>query len=316
MNDYEKLNTLVQIAKLYYLHNMGQQAIADKLKISRSYVSKLLIEARELGVVEVKIRDVVDTESAIEASLREKFKLKKAIVVPVEVNEFDKKLEAVSIALSRYLYNIVGDYDIIGVSWGVTLHVCAQKLAKKPLKGVIVTQLYGGLTHVEKGVHASEIVTNFARAFGATPYFMPLPAIVDSEEMRDTIIKDRSVANVLDLALKSQIAVFSVGGFGMDSSLVRAGYFTEGKVEELQKKGVVGDACARLFNIEGEIVKNEFEKRTIGVPLDNLRRKKYSILVLADDNKAKGTYGILKGGYANVIVTDEITARAVLSLCK
>ena len=67
MNDYEKLNTLVQIAKLYYLHNMGQQAIADKLKISRSYVSKLLIEARELGVVEVKIRDVVDTERKIQA---------------------------------------------------------------------------------------------------------------------------------------------------------------------------------------------------------------------------------------------------------
>jgi len=313
MNDYRKLNLLVQVSRLYYEHDMGQREIADILKISRSYVSKLLIEAKELKIVEIKINDTIETENEMEAFIREKFGLKKVIIVPSDGGEPDKQLEGIGIALARYLYNIVSDKDIIGVSWGVTLHTCAQRLMKKYVKDVKVTQLYGGMMSTDKGVHINEIITNFAKAFDATPYFLLLPSIVDSYEMKAAIIKDKNVANVLEMAQNCQIAVYSVGEFGLDSSLVRAGFFTSNEVEELLKKGVVGDACARLYNIKGEIVESEFDKRTIGLQLNELRHKKYSILVAGGQKKVKSIYGALCGGYANVLITDEMTARSFLS---
>lgn len=311
LDDDEKLRLSIQICKLYYENDFSQQLIANKLNISRSYVSKLLIEAKRVGIVEIKIKDTLETESELEKRIREIFSLKKVIVVPVKTNVFEEKLEVVGNAFSKYIYNIVNEGDIIGVSWGVTLKVCAQQLIKKELSNVTVTQLNGGLTHVDKCVHVSEIVNSFAQAFNASPYFLPLPAILDSEEMKNTIIKDRNISNVLKLALSSNIAVFAVGEFGFNSSLVRNGYFTNLDVEELLSKGVVGDACGRLININGDVIDSDFDRRTIGIPLSNLRKKKYSILVSAEDKRVKGVYGVLKGGYANVFVTDEITANAL-----
>lgn len=224
MNDYEKFNLLVQVAKLYYENDIGQKEISNRLKISRSYVSKLLIEARKSGIVKIYINDSLETENDIEQAIRSKFHLKKAIIVPSESQEAGKLLESVGSALSRYLYNIVEDDDIIGISWGITLQNVAQKLIKKSLAHGTVTQLYGGMPSINARAPISEIVTQFAQAFNFEPYFLMVPAIVDSTEIKETVIKDKSVAAALDLARKSRIAVYSIGSFGMNSSFVRAGF--------------------------------------------------------------------------------------------
>lgn len=46
---------LAQVAVLYYERNLPQREIADLLHVSRSTVSRMLDEARELGIVEVRI---------------------------------------------------------------------------------------------------------------------------------------------------------------------------------------------------------------------------------------------------------------------
>lgn len=312
MNDYEKANLIVQISKMYYEHNIGQREISERLNISRSYVSKLLIESRRLGIVRIEINDPLETESAIEQSIRTKYRLNKAIVVPVRAAEYGMTLECIAAALARYLYAITQNGDIIGVAWGKTLQVVANKLMRKDCSGGIITQLYGGFPTVDREASIQEIISKFARAFDFKPYFMLLPAIVDSPEIKETIEQDKGVAHALELAGQSQIAIFSVGRFGVKSSLVEAGYFTEAEVEALHQRGVVGDACARLFDIDGKIVDSDFNDRSIGIELHRLREKKYSILVSGGEQKIVPMHGALTGGYANVLVTDEHTARGLL----
>jgi deoxyribonucleoside regulator len=48
------------------------------------------------------------------------------------------------------------------------------------------------------------------------------------------------------------------------------------------------------------------------VNLDDLKKKEHSILVAGGPNKIEGIYGALKGGYANVLVTDQFTAQFLL----
>ena len=63
--NYEE-SLMVKAAWYYYFENMTQQAIADRLSISRMRVIKLLETARQTGVIQFRLRsDGVDMEELI-----------------------------------------------------------------------------------------------------------------------------------------------------------------------------------------------------------------------------------------------------------
>ena len=51
---------------------------------------------------------------------------------------------------------------------------------------------------------------------------------------------------------------------------------------------------------------------TLGIELEELKKKKYSILVAGGAHKIDGICGALKGKYTNVLVTDQFTAKFLL----
>ncbi len=46
---------IYRCCSLYYENNMGQKQIAERLGISKSSVSRMLMTGRELGIVEIKV---------------------------------------------------------------------------------------------------------------------------------------------------------------------------------------------------------------------------------------------------------------------
>ena len=53
----EKQKKLAYVARRYYLEDQRQSDIAKELGVSRPMVSRMLAEARELGVVEITVHD-------------------------------------------------------------------------------------------------------------------------------------------------------------------------------------------------------------------------------------------------------------------
>ena len=51
----QELELLLKVAQLYYEQGLTQNEIAKKLFISRSNISRLLTQAREAGIVEIKV---------------------------------------------------------------------------------------------------------------------------------------------------------------------------------------------------------------------------------------------------------------------
>jgi deoxyribonucleoside regulator len=315
MVDIKKIDLLVSISRLYYENNYSQQMIAEKTGLSRPYVSKLIAEARECGIVEIKINDPNEAETQMELEIKEKFNLQKVIIIPSPNDSGEKLLERLSIAASRYLNTIVKDNDIIGVSWGATLYTCSKIF--KPVdefKNITIVQLCGALSMLEKNIYASEIPVNFAAAFKGMPYMLPLPAVVDNLQVKNAIVSDKNISNILEIGKKSNIVVFSVGPFGHNSTLPRAGYLTSEEVTEMVNKGAVGDFFSRIINIKGEICDKELNDRTIGIDLDEVVKKDYRILIAGGTNKAKCIYGTISGGYPNILITDENTAMEILKI--
>ena len=57
MTVQEKWSILATVANLYYNSEMTQNEIADRMYTSRSKISRMLKEARELGIVEISIKE-------------------------------------------------------------------------------------------------------------------------------------------------------------------------------------------------------------------------------------------------------------------
>jgi DNA-binding transcriptional regulator LsrR (DeoR family) len=82
----------------------------------------------------------------------------------------------------------------------------------------------------------------------------------------------------------------------------------------LGKCQVVGDICARYFRSNGEILKDDYYDRIVGVPVEDLRAAKRTVFVVSGVEKARAVAGALHTGIVKTLVLDEPTAKAVFSV--
>ncbi|WP_180960337.1 sugar-binding transcriptional regulator [Neobacillus cucumis] len=307
----DKLSKVIEAAKLYYLLDYNQNEIAKVLGVSRPTVSRLLQQAKSEGIVQIKIMDPTEDVENLAVQLEKKFQLKKAVVTSIPQYEDHIIKNYLGEKAADYLDSILKDDDIIGVTWGTTLYHVAIELKQKFVRNVKVVQLKGGISHAETNNYSSEILYLFGKAYHTTPLNLPLPAIVDHMVVKQAMEADRHIRKTLEMGKQANIAMFTIGSINTDSLLFQLGYFTENDMESLNGKAV-GDICSRFFDKDGQICNESLNERTLGVNLDELRKKEYSIVVAGGPKKIDGIYGALIGKYANVLITDQFTAKFLL----
>jgi len=311
MTKYEKVNLMVNIAKLYYEDNFNQDMIAEKLSLSRPYVSRLLTMAKEEGLVTVTVNVPQDYESRLEAEVRERFGLLKAIIVPL--SNSNNTINRIGVEAAKYLNRIIKDDDIICTCWGSTLYEFSLNLiSRTDVKNITIVQGSGGISQISKNIFASEIPKNLAEAYGGIPYILPVPAIVDKKETKDLLLEERSISQIMDLSEKANIAIFTMGYFSTECALARAGYMNKREVKELEKKGAVGDVFTHIIKVDGTPCDMELDDRTVALGLDELKKKEYRIGIASGAVRVKCIYGALISGACNVLVTDELTATKLM----
>lgn len=302
-----KNELLVNVATLYYLGNYSQSAIAEKLGLSRPYISKLLGEAQNAGIVNITIHDPFQSESRLEHYIRTHYELRRVIAVPV--SDLDNIRRKVGVAASSYLSTIVSNGDIIATGWGTTMYGLVESLDKRDdLERISVVQLTGMLTGSKQNVYEIDTPRELAYKLGGIPYVLPVPAIFSNQKLREEIFADPMVAKVASLGQRANIALFTVGAFNPGVVKSRSENITEDTVDSLKKHGAVGDVLMHYIDINGNPCLPELENRTASLPLSLLKQKDYRILVACGRNKIESIYAALNGGHANVLITDEDTA--------
>jgi deoxyribonucleoside regulator len=297
------ISLLVEAARLYYEHDFSQQQIAQKLGVSRPGVSRLLNKAREQGIVWIEIKDPSDRGIKIENDLKEKYKLKKVVVVPEDDRVAIVKRRLGQAAV-KILSELITDNFILGVSWGTTMQEVARHMAKQKMNNLDVVQLNGGVSKAAYDTHASEIAQMIGEKLQATPYLLPLPAIVDSPEVKKVITSDKNIARTLDLGKKSEVALYTIGLFDEQSVLVKADYFEQQEIKSLLGKGAIGDICSRIIDNNGRICSSALNARTIGIELEDLTKKSYSIAVAGGKEKLPAIRAAIRGNWINCLITD------------
>ena len=141
-----------------------------------------------------------------------------------------------------------------------------------------------------------------------------MPAVVENSGIRDTLMREPAVEHALELAKRVDIMVQGIGALcGTESSFERAGYLQAKGRKDAKAKGAVAHMAARMIDADGNELE-VFAKRVISIPLEYMRKVKWSIGIIASPAKVPALLAAIRGGYFNTIVVDEESAKEMLRL--
>ena len=303
-DDPARTELLVQMARLYYEQNLSQNEIAAKVKLSRSYVSKLLFEARETGIVVVKINDPGLVENRYESRLKEYYNLRHVVVLPKESTV--GRLQQVGEAVAKYLNSIIKSGDTVGFTWGETIYECSKACpVRDDLKDISFIQLCGGISNTRRNVYVNEIAQNYSQAVNGMGYILPFPAVVSSKEIKNLLDNEPTMQDVASRAGNMDIVIMTMSNLRAQCTMARAGYLSVDEIYRLREKGAVGDVCTHIIDKNGNICDKDLDDRTVAVPLDDIKKIDIRIGAAVGENKVETTIAALEGGIINVLVTNE-----------
>ncbi len=307
MVDYDQ-NLMIKVSDLYYTYDMTQQQIANRLKISRVKVSRILTKARKRGIIEIKINYPNNNCIQLERKFERLFNLKDALVISSKAKAKEIIYNEVARIAARHLLEKIQDGDVLGVSWGRTLRRMSDYINLSGKK-VEIIQMIGNVG--SNDVSADEIVRKLSDVFNGKHYLLPAPAIVDNEKTRNIIISDSTIVQALKKTKQITVAIVGIGDLSKESSFIISGYLKDNDFKLLKEFGAVGDICGRFFDRNGKACDTCFDRRVIGIELEQLRKIPYVIAVASGLQKALAIVGALKSGVLDVLITDEITALEV-----
>lgn len=328
-NMNNEIDLLANVASLYYTLNQSQAEIAKRLELSPSKVSRLIKEARERGIVEIRVHMPIPRHVELEESLIQTFGLKDAYVLqnrqtsqhPQSGEENNSKdtstLEQLGQLAGLYLARIIATFEPgtrIGIAWGTGVHASILALPDQIAQDIDVAPLLGGVGAL--AVDGPDLGRIIAEKLGGRHYDLHAPVLVEKASVRNVFLAEPAVNQAIQRAQSVSLAITGIGSIKDEaSSFLRVGLLSREELAALRQQGLVGELCGRFFDSEGN-TDYAFNHRVIGIELEQLRTIPRVLAVAYGPAKVDSILGALRGQYLTVLATDEPTAAAVLAANK
>ncbi len=310
--DSERRKLLYKIARAYYEDGLPQREIAIRYGISRVKVSRLLQQARDEKIVQITIAPPLDSYADLEQALEKRYDLLEAVVVKAPAYDRKSVVSALGPPAAENLVRCLEGREVVGLSWGTTLHAVVEALPVMNWPGVTVVQILGGLGRPEAEVHGTDLARRMAQAFNSKLRILPSPGVLKSKLVRDALLEDPQIADTLALGAKADVVILGLGTPMHGSVVIQSDILNREEIQQLMDDGAVGDIALRFFDQNGHPIRHEVYDRMIGLTLEQIRNIPRRIGVAGGEGKLDVIRGALLGGYINVLITDDLTAMALL----
>ncbi len=310
LDDNPRREQAIRAAWLYHERGLNQHAVAERLMVSRSTVSRLLADAERLGIVRVVLTEPVPEAADLAERLIERYGLAGA---SVELTIDDETpLEAAATALARRLEHLVASGPIkIATGWGRTLGTAAQRVRRTHTSGVTIVDAFGHTTTYEIA-NAVEVSNTLGSKFGARVLHIPSPGFAITADVAANFYESEPVATTLDIARSADVVIVSVGVVGPDSLLRAAGYIDDETMSAVMADGAVAEIFGRYFDQQGRLVRPD-ALHPISLTIEDLRASARVIAAVGGVDKANAVRGAIATGVIDEIATDDTLARALLA---
>ncbi|MDD3184720.1 MAG: sugar-binding domain-containing protein [Anaerostipes sp.] len=298
---------IMLVAKLYYENKLSQQEIANRLNISRPWVSKLLSKAEEQGIVQISIHSPYSGSPDLEQQLREKYGLTYAGVI----SNTDDAKDNLSLSVVNYFISQIQPEDIIGISWGNAVSKFVKALFPLHFPNTQVVPLAGsfGTTFDTLPNYNS---MQLADTIGGKANLLHVPAFCSSQEEYDTLINNEQTQEILSLGEESDLIIVGIGSLAK-SFMIENNILSDQDIKELKEADALGDVALQFLDSKGQQVQASFSKRLIKADIFKASKHARSVIAIAEGKaKVDMIHVALSLNLITAFFTDEETALLLL----
>ena len=303
---------------------VGRRNLANIMGITERIVRSEIEFLKEQGLINVDISGMTVTEEGIkilddlknimndimglsnlQEKVRKKLGIKKVLLVPGSYDENNSLIKDVARCGAEYFLSILKDGDTVSITGGNTMLEFANNIkTDKKYQNVTVVPARGSMGK-DLEIQSNNVVATTSKKLNSNYKLLNLPDELGDEAMK-TIIQEPEIKNTLDFINKTNILVF---GIGKADEMAKKRRIQEEKLEDIIKKGGVGEAFGHYFNQDGEIV---CKLNTVAIDLDTFKDIKENIAIFAGVKKVDALIAMTKINKNFVLVTDEASANEIL----
>jgi DNA-binding transcriptional regulator LsrR (DeoR family) len=287
---------------LYYVGGLTQDQIAAELGISRQRAQRLVSRAMAEGLIHVRLNHRIGAC----------FGLSRCRVSPNLGVATDPSIgiaAAAAAELERFLR--MPSPLVIALGTGRALRGMVDAMSPMEAEQHRLVSLIGNIAP-DGSASFFDVVMRLADKVHAPHYPMLVPVISPTPEERSAFHALGPVRKVVDLAQAADVVFVGVGQMSNDAPLLADGFVSRAELDDMQALGAAGEVAGWVFDSAGTYLDVGTNTRTGGVRVQpGLARP--SIGIAAGASKVRAIHGAIKSRIINGLVTDEPTARALLS---
>lgn len=305
-----RLDQKVRAAWMYYIAGQNQSEIATQLGTSRPVVQRLLAAAKEEGLVSIGLNHPVASCLNYALMLKEKYTLLECNVVPAFTH--DITLDSVSYGCYQLMdkYLRTEDDKIIGVGSGMTLKKTIRRIDFDSANTCCVA-LISAMNAEGKCNYYDDVPLLLASKIQANYFQWPAPRYAQTSLEHQMWCSNRLFANVSAVAQSADVIFVGIGALSEESPIYKDGFITLSQLNTLTQQGAVGEILGRFIDAEGEVVESDINN--LITSYDIRQNTCPRIAAACGEDKRPAIFSALKGKWINGLVTDEHTARWLLT---
>lgn len=305
----ERTLQVLDVARRYYEDGMSQAEIAAAIRYSRPTVGRILEEARQTGIVQIRVTNPLERALELERVISSKFGIANVRVIP-NTSTTDGIAE-VGDSTAQILSRILRPGDSIALSAGRIHHFIAENIKPETLKDLTFVQLVGTLSQDSPIMSGADLCRRFAEVFGGNAVTIEAPLLARTPHEGRNIRSHPAVAKALRLGADADIAVVGVGvGFHHPTGVLTS-LLPTAEIRALRKQGAVGHILAQFFDENGDLINTPVNDLVVGLPLQELRNVRHVVGVAAGSQKAPALKAAIRGQLINALILDRSAAQSL-----
>lgn len=300
------------VAHLYYRDRLDQGALARFVNASQASVSRMLMVARQRGIVRFSVADYEPHERGLERRIQNKFGLESVAVIKVPAGStVEETRRFVAHFGASFITSLISPNSEVAVAGGRTIAELVQQLPEDRERRVTVLQALGivdsNLPHME----AWELGRALARRWGG--FFMNLdtPAIVQDRQTRDSLLRCHKARSAWQRLGHANAAIIAVGT-PTNSTFASRYVVNTADLNALMQRGAIGETCGRFFDQHGRECDSPWRDQVISIELEHLRKFPQVIALVVGSDRSAAVAAAIRGGLLKTLVIDVAGARALL----
>lgn len=304
-----EIQLMADVATEHFLQGLSKVEIAQRHHISRFQVARLLDQARDEGILQIRVVNPLDSGDR-QTELAELLGIASVTVVTRRPGETLRS--ALARQAAQLLMNQLDDGVRLGVAWSRTLMHLPEHLQTLP--AVDVVQLVGPLSAPGTSASASSsLIHSLGALAGGQVWPLPTPLMVDHASVAQSLRSMAEVAAALEAADALDMAVVSVGAWAEGASTLWS-RLSQQERQRASEAGVVAECSGILVDGQGRVARSGMDDRVIGVDPEQLRRAHVVALAPAQDHPEAVIAAVRAGFVDDLVLTEDLAAQVGAAL--